>query len=417
MTSYQKLLGGIGESFSDRNFRIHSIGAIASWISFFIQIVAVSWVAWELTQSTKWLAIISLLDIIPNILLLPFGGALADRFDRYKIMMCLNPLLLIQAVVITLLAYFGLLTIWWLSLLVLIHGVLLSFSVPAMYGMLPRFVDKSVLSSAIAVNSAYAQFAIFAGPAIAGWIISAYSAAIAFAVNAVGYAILIISMSFLKTPIGYQQSPASTSSITSDIVDGVKYIFEQKGIAALLVIALAGEALAAGIYHMAPAYADEFLNMGVTGVSLLLSSIGVGATISAIWLARGGTDVLSMDRVLWAFFLFSISIAMLFLTKNLYLIIVFCVVVGITVELYSTGTLSMIQLAIEDSQRGRVMGNLWGMKQIAAGIGTYIIGAYAVSKGLAPPMLIAVGLCLVVWLLIYRSRSRLKLTIKRDTLH
>ncbi len=60
-------LGGIGDAFADRNFRIYSIGSILSWLSFFVQMVAMSWTTWELTHSTTWLAIIAILDIAPNL--------------------------------------------------------------------------------------------------------------------------------------------------------------------------------------------------------------------------------------------------------------------------------------------------------------------------------------------------------------
>ena len=60
-------LGGIGLAYGDRNFRVYSVGSIASWISFFVQLVAVSWLTWELTKSTTWLAIVALLDIVPNV--------------------------------------------------------------------------------------------------------------------------------------------------------------------------------------------------------------------------------------------------------------------------------------------------------------------------------------------------------------
>ena len=406
MTINKGVFGGIGDAFSDRNFRIHSIGAIASWISFFVQIVAVSWVAWELTHSTKWLAVIALLDIIPNILLLPFGGAIADRFDRYRILMLLNPLLLLQALAITALAWFNLLTIWVLAVLVLIHGILLSFSVPAMYGMLPRFVDRSCLSSAIAVNSAYTQFAVFAGPALAGWMISSYSATVAFATNAAGYMILILSMLFLKTPPDYQKPDPSNQSIMEDIVSGVRYVKGHQGIMILLGLAFVSEALGMSLYHMAPAYAEEYLSLGVEGVALLLASIGIGATCSALWLAYGGAEVVSPGRVLWAFLLATLCIALLFLPTSLYLFIFLCIVLGMAFEILSTGTVSLIQLTVDEQQRGRLMGNLWLLKQVAAGIGTYIVGAAAVSHGLRAPMLTMVSLCLIVWLVVYCRRRQ-----------
>jgi len=69
-------LGGIGEAFADRNFRIYSIGSVLSWLSFFVQAVAVSWTAWELTHSTVWLAVVALLDIAPNLIFIPLGGVL-----------------------------------------------------------------------------------------------------------------------------------------------------------------------------------------------------------------------------------------------------------------------------------------------------------------------------------------------------
>ncbi len=90
-------LGGIGHALADRNFRIFSIGSVTSWFSFFVQVVAVSWTAWELTHSTTWLAIIALLDIAPNVLLVPLGSVLADRYDRFRIEIVAYFLALLQA--------------------------------------------------------------------------------------------------------------------------------------------------------------------------------------------------------------------------------------------------------------------------------------------------------------------------------
>ena len=188
--------GGIGNAFSDRNFRFYSIGALTTWIGFFVQLVAVSWYAWELTQSTTWLAIIALLDIVPNVVLMPFAGALADRFDKYRIMGVVSFLALLQALVIATLAWTQNLSILSLALLVFIHGVIISFMVPAMYGILPRFVKRSCLTSAIAVSSSYAQLAVFLGPAIAGWVISTWGVAVAFAINAAAYLVYLISWLF-----------------------------------------------------------------------------------------------------------------------------------------------------------------------------------------------------------------------------
>src|ERR1700742_1431847 len=98
-------LGGIGEAFGDRNFRIYSVGSIVSWITYFIQEIAFSWAAWEATRSPAWLSAIALLTTAALIVLTPIGGALADRHDRFKMAMIAYALDALKAVALTALAF------------------------------------------------------------------------------------------------------------------------------------------------------------------------------------------------------------------------------------------------------------------------------------------------------------------------
>ncbi len=399
-------LGGIGHAFADRNFRFYSIGAIATWIGYFLQLVAVSWYAWELTHSTAWLAIVALLDIVPNIVLMPLAGAVADRYDKYRMMGVVSFLALAQALLIAILALTGQLTIWPFALLVLIHGIIISFMVPAMYGILPRFVHRSCLSSAIAVSSSYAQLAVFLGPAIAGWVISAYGVGVAFAINALGYFIYLISWAFLKTPEDFIKPEKSTKTLLGDIKDGFNYIRDHQGISALLVMLLAGDALGASIFYMAPAFADKILGLGVIGVSIILSAKGVGATLAAIWIAYGGEKAATAQRLLQGFIVFVISVFVIFLIHNIYISIVAFVILGMAVETYHTIMKSLVQLSVSEQQRGRVMGTLFMLGQFASAVGTYLIGYFAVSYGLVMPTLVAATICLIVWLFYFIKRHQ-----------
>jgi MFS family permease len=158
-------LGGIAQAFGGRNFRWYSLGSILSWLSFFIQAVAVSWTAWDLTHSTAWLAIVALADATANIMLMPIGGVLADRGDRLRLLLISYACATIQAAILAGLAYFGALTIHTLTALAAVHGAAHAFSIPASYGLLPRFIAPRRLSSAIAVGAAYSQLGLFVGPA------------------------------------------------------------------------------------------------------------------------------------------------------------------------------------------------------------------------------------------------------------
>lgn len=403
----KRALGGIGVAFADRNFRIYSIGAIVSWQSFFIQLVAVSWTTWELTHSTTWLAIVAVLDIAPNIIFLPLGGVLADRYDRYRIVIVTHVLGLLQALALALLAFSGHLTITALAILAFLHGLIHSFSVPGLFGMLPRFVARDRLSSAIAVSSAYTQLAIFAGPALAGWIILHHGVATAFAVNAWGYAVYLGSIAFLRTPSDFVAPAPTGKSIRGDLGDGLRYIASHHGISALLILMLMGDALSAAMYQMLPAYADGILGMGVDGMSALLAAAGLGATLSALWLAQGGTARATPLRVLWAFLAFAIVVAVLMMTQSLMLALAAMVAYGIAGEIRRTATVSLLQITVDDTQRGRVMSTQFLLQRIAGGIGTILIGLAAESDGLRRPMFIAACLTIIAWAIAFKGRHRI----------
>jgi len=400
-------LGGIGNAFSDRNFQFYSIGAIATWIGFFIRLVAVSWYTWELTHSTNWLAFIALLDIAPNILLTPLAGAIADRYDKYRIMGWVSSLVLFQAIVITILAWSNKLTIWPFAIFVLIHGIIISFMIPAMYGILPRFVKRSCLTSAIAVSSSYSQLAMFLGPAIAGWMISTYGVAVVFAANAIGYIIYLISWLFLKTPDSFIQPKKSEESVWGDVKDGFSYILNHKGIASILVLLLVGDSLGASIFYMAPAFSEQILGLGVVGVSVILAAKGIGAALAAFWIAYQGEKIATPQRMLWGFFFFVISVFVIFSFKTLWVSVVAFVVLGIAVGTYHTVMTSLVQLSVRESQRGRVMGTMFMLAQFASGVGTYLIGSYAVNYGLAVPTLITASVCFAVWIFYFFNRHHI----------
>lgn len=109
------------------------------------------------------------------------------------------------------------------------HGLIHSFSIPANYGLLPRFVAKDKLAAAIGVSAAYTQFAIFAGPALAGWILVHWGAGLAFVTNIAGYLVFFCTTVLLRTPAGYAQGRSARVSLKADFLEGVNYIVSHRG--------------------------------------------------------------------------------------------------------------------------------------------------------------------------------------------
>ena len=398
-------LGGIAEAFDDPNFRWYSLGSILSWLSFFIQAVAVSWTAWDLTHSTTFLAIVALADATANIVLMPIGGVLADRGDRLRLLLIAYACATIQAAILTGLALFGALTIYALATLAAVHGAAHAFSIPASYGLLPRFIAPRRLSSAIAVGAAYSQLGLFVGPALAGWIIVRFGTPTAFASNVLGYGLFFLSVAAMRTPAGYRQGRAVAKHFARDVLDGVAAIWAHDGIKVVLMLLLFGDGLYGAVRQMAPAFADRALGVGVGGLSTLLACAGVGATVAALWLAHGGVARASPTTILWGFLGFIAAASGLMLSRSLGEAALAMAALGACFEVCRTGALALLQLSVSDAMRGRIMSTLFLLTRLAGAIGVALVGSAAANWGLRAPLLCGAGLALIAWVAAYWMRG------------
>lgn len=408
-------LGGIGDAFSDRNFRLYSVGSITSWITYFVQSITFSWVTWDVTQSTSWLAIVAAATTVTTILFLPLGGVLADRHDRFRIMVGAYGLDWLKSAVLAVLALTGQLSLPIICISAVAHGLIHSFSIPASYGLLPRFVAKDKLSAAIGVSAAYTQFAVFAGPAIAGWILVHWGAGPAFVTNVVGYFIFFCTTALLKTPADYVQGKSRQAGLKADFLEGVDYILTHRGLSTLLVLVLIGDAIAASVSAMMPAYTSSILELGAGTMATMFSAAGIGATIAALWLAYGGAGTATPSRVLWAVLGFAVAIYILAGSTALAIALVGMVLFGFFGETRRTGTVSLMQSRVNDAQRGRVMSTLFLFTQIAGAVGTLAVGIGANWTGLRLPLTLSAVTLTLVWLGVYRQRKAIVQAFTLDT--
>lgn len=368
-----------------------------SWLSYFVQAVAVAWVTWSLTHSTKWLAIVALLDSVPMSVLAPLGGVVADRFDRFRVLLICYGFATAQSAVLAGLAYSGHLTIGGIALLAFLHGFIHAFSVPSQFGLLPRFVERERLPSAIAVASAYTQLGLFVGPALAGWVLLHFGPAAAFASNVAGYGVYFLSAARLRTPPDYLPTPATQKAFARDFTDGLRAITAHHGILGLLSLMLFGDALAAAVRQMMPAFADRGLHAGVEGLSTMLASAGIGATFSALWLAQGGARRSKYPVITWGFLGYLIATMGLMTAQSLVVGAAAMVFRGFCFEICRTGTVALLQTSVADSMRGRVMSTQFFLQQGASSCGVAVIGSVADKWGLRVPVLCFTGLAFLVW--------------------
>ena len=321
--------------------------------------------------------------------------------------MAANAFDLLKAGALTILALSGHLTLAVICVCAVLHGIIHAFSVPASYGMMPRFIARERLSSAIAVSSSYTQFAIFAGPAVAGWILVHWGIVAAFAANVAGYITYFAAFGLLRTPDGYEQRKSENTSFLRDVSEGLRYIIGHKGILALLLMMLAGDALVAAVYQLMPAYSDTALAAGVGGVSILLGAGGLGATTTALWLAQGGANLATPLRVLWAFLSLTVAVCGLAASPNLATAAIAMLAFGFAGETARTATVTILQVGVDDARRGRVMSTRFLFQQVAGGLGTLAIGIGAEHIGLRLSLCFAAAIALTAWVIAAFNRSRI----------
>lgn len=401
------MLGGIADAFADANFRRYSVGSIVSWLSFFVQAMAVAWVTWSLTHSTRWLAIVGLLDAVPMSLLAPLGGVVADRYDRFRVLLVCYAFATVQSATLALLAFSGRMTVEWLACLAFLHGLIHAFSVPSQFGLLPRFVDRRRLASAIAVASAYSTLGLFVGPALGGWVLLRFGPGVAFASNVLGYAIYFVSAALLRTPPDYEQPARRHQPFMRDLADGARAIAAHRGITGLLTLMLFGDAIGGAVRQMLPAFADRALHAGVEGLSTILAGLGVGATLSALWLAQGGARRTTLPIILWSFAGHLAATAALMTAPTLVVAALAAVARGAAYEVCRTGTVSLLQTSVPDALRGRVMSTQFLLQQGASSLGVALVGVLAEPLGLRPTILLGIGLAALAWLMTTRGRARM----------
>jgi predicted MFS family arabinose efflux permease len=343
---------------------------------------------------------------VPNFIFVPIGSALADKIDRVRIVIITHILALLQALALAVLALTGVISIYPLAILVFLHGLIHSFSVPALYGMLPRIISKENLSSAIAANSAYTHLSLFVGPVIAGLLIANFHISAAFFANVLGYLIYLTTIGFLRIP-PEEAHPQMSKGILSDVLEGGRHIFTHAGIGPMLILVFIGNAVAFSLFNLLPAFADIVFGRGIDGLSTLMASAGLGAGVGALWLAYRGLSERTTLLSLMSFLMVILSVA-LFVSTTAYLVgIVLVFFFGAGNEIRSTGIVTLIQTSVDDEKRGRVMGTYFLVYRASNAFGMLIIGTVADYFGLFYPMMVMLIFCFAIWLWLFRYRQRI----------
>jgi MFS family permease len=358
-----------------RNFRLFWIGQTVSLIGTWMQQVGQGWLALELTNSAFMVGLVSAAGSFPVLLLSLYGGVVADRRSKLRIVIICQTLLLIEAAALWWFTWTGRINVGWLLVLTTLGGVISAFEIPARQAMIIELVSKEDLVDAIALNSGGFNLARIVGPSIAAIILGKFGVAWCFGVNALSYFAVLASLARIKlpqwTPVQHLVSPAE------QLKQGLNYIRSSRSVSGLMGVIAVYSIFGFQYLTMMPVVARDVLHTGAGGYGLLLTFVGIGALTGALSLAGLGARI-RRGRLFNATAYAFAGLTILFsLMRTVHLAAFVLLFLGLTMLINGALANGILQSVVPDELRGRVMATYVFVYVGFTPIGSFIAGAMA----------------------------------------
>jgi MFS family permease len=267
--------------FRHRAFATVWAGSFVSNVGTWMETVAIGVYVTQATGQAAWTGTVAALTYAPTVLLGPFGGALADRFDRRRFLVAVTLFQAVLAGTLTLLAAGDRLSVGAVATIVLLAGCAFAVAMPAVQAMTPDLVGPEDLLGAMSLGAAQFNLGRVVGPALAGLVIAAGGLAWAFGLNTVSFGAVLVALALVRIPPLAPRAPGRVRVLRT-IADGVVAARRDPGIRTALLLLLATTFLVSPFIGLVPAVAIKVFGRGATGTSALVTAQGVGAVCSAL---------------------------------------------------------------------------------------------------------------------------------------
>jgi MFS family permease len=392
-----------------RNFRLFWFGQLISLIGTWMQSTAQAWLVLELTNSAWWLGVVGALQFLPVLLFALFGGVLADRLPKRKVLLFTQSSAMLLAFLLWVLVFTGEVRLWNVLILAALLGLTNALDMPTRQAFVVEMVGREDLPNAVALNSSLFNMARVLGPGIGGLLIAWLGVAPLFLLNGISFIAVIIGLAMinmheLRAQVKYEalQKVTHKPGTFQSLREGLAYVKNTPSV--LLVIAVVGIISLFGINFnvVLPLFATTVLHAGPEGFGFISATFGLGSLLSALWLAWGNNRP-SMSRLLLGAIAFGILEALFAISHLFVLSLVLIAGVGFAQIAFSALANTTLQTVTPDHLRGRVMSVYMMVFAGSTPLGNLFIGGLAILFN-APIALLAGALLSLIaavggWLL------------------
>jgi MFS family permease len=374
------------------NYRLWFFGQMTSLFGTWMQSTAQGYLVYELTHSEAYLGYVGFASGIASWIFMLYGGAIADRVPRRKLLVLTQSLSMVPALALSALTFTHTVQPWHIVVLAFCLGVVNAFDAPARQSFVLEMVERPVLTNAIALNSMMFNTAMAIGPAIGGLAYALFGPGWCFAINGLSFVAVIAALLSMKLP--EWSPPPKVRGALSDIKEGLRAVVADRRILAIIclmsMVSLFGMAFAT----LLPAWAVAVLHGDASTNGFLLSARGLGALAAALFIAALSHRRFKGKMMTIGSLAFPLLVVMFSFTRSLWLSLLALLAVGAANIVMNNLANSLVQTLTPDALRGRVMAvymlGFFGFSPL----GALIAGGAATLIGV--PLTIAVGaLCML----------------------
>jgi MFS family permease len=388
------------------DYRRYYAGQGVSLIGIWLQTAAVKWLVFDKTRDTSMLGIVETAGLMPGLLVGLFAGVLADRVSPRRLILVMQICQMSLAFLLATLVGLHIEQIWEMALILALARVCVTFEMPSRQVFLYWIVGRSSLMNAIALNSGLFHASRVLGSALAGVFLSWFGGAACFALNGTAYLAAIGTLLSIRQ--NQERSTGGRGGLR-EVLGGFAYLRCDRRVATVYLLMTLFGIVGMGYDAMIPAYARVVIGTDVRGYGVLLACSGIGATCGALTMASLGSvrrreELMLVGLTLFACFLAALAV-MPGLVRHawpdafaLRMMIGAVCLLGVSfgaITFYSSAQ-TIIQIAVPDHLRGRIMGIWMIIYSGSVPLGALWTGYAAEAQGVSPVLGLSAGLCVLV---------------------
>ena len=348
----ENLVAKLG-ALSNAKYRRYWLGSLASVGAIQIVTMAQGWlIVDKLGGSTVDIGILGGATAVPTILISLFGGVLADRFDRRKLIMAVSVASTALLMLLAILDAANTVQIWHVVVIASVQGLVMGFDGPVRSSYFPLLIERKHMSSAVILGTVMWQFSRLVTPIIGGILITYGGTQTVFFVGVLGWASMLLVMISLKV----SSPPAEKSrNVLGDIVEGVRFILSRRDFVLLIGLTYSTHFFGMQYLQLMPFFAKRF-GREADGFGIMLSVLGLGALAGTFTVGKVRAHPRAGYFMLGGTLTFTAAVISFAFAPSFYVALAFLFLGGLSNTIFFVIAMTILQLRVPERMRGRVMG-------------------------------------------------------------